>query len=502
MKFLNKLFRKFGYVKADQFRKRSAIMAAITNNLTHSWAASNQTADAELRPALSIVRARSRNLFLNNDYAKKFVNMTKVNILGAEGITFQSKVKLDAGKYYHEANNAFEYHWQEWGKKRNSPDVTGKYSLKDIQELALETVVRDGEVFIRKVRGYENEYRYAVQLIEADRVDENHNENLQNGNKIRMGIEMNQWGKPIAYHVLTAYPSDVVTYPLKKERILAEDIIHLFLPYRVTQNRGLPWMHTSMLRLNMLNGYEEAELVASRIASAKMGLIKTERPDQYFGDDMDENQNKIIDVEPGTFDYLPAGADMTMFDPQHPNTAFSAFVKQLLRGIASGLNVSYNSLASDLESVNYSSIRSGTLEERDNWRRLQRWFSESFCEPLYADWLYMLLLTKKVPYAISDFKKYHKAKWHGRTWDWVDPLRDQKANLAGLSAGLITRTELAAERGQDFEEIVEQLKYELEVMKANGLDMLVLTPSPAIRTAHDEEDMEEITTGGNNGKRN
>ena len=46
--------------------------------------------------------------------------------------------------------------------------------------------------------------------------------------------------------------------------------------------------------------------------------------------------------------------DMKMFDPDHPNTGFAEFESAMLRGVASGLNVSYAALSSDLSSVNYS----------------------------------------------------------------------------------------------------------------------------------------------------
>ena len=46
--------------------------AAITGNLFGSWLASNYTADVDIKRDLKTIRARSRELMRNDDYAKRF----------------------------------------------------------------------------------------------------------------------------------------------------------------------------------------------------------------------------------------------------------------------------------------------------------------------------------------------------------------------------------------------------------------------------------------------
>jgi capsid protein len=109
----------------------------------------------------------------------------------------------------------------------------------------------------------------------------------------------------------------------------------------------------------MLHGYREAELVAARVAASKMGFITSPDGDGYTEDDLEDTHAPVMSAELGSFEQLPTGMDIKLFDPTHPTSAFSDFHKAVLRGIASGLGVSYASLASDLENVNYSSIRQG-----------------------------------------------------------------------------------------------------------------------------------------------
>ena len=103
---------------------------------------------------------------------------------------------------------------------------------------------------------------------------------------------------------------------------------------------------------------------------------------------------------------MAQGMDIKLFDPTHPTSAFSDFHKAVLRGIASGLGVSYASLASDLENVNYSSIRQGALDERDFYRTLQQFAIEHFVEPVFRRWLQASMTSGDLPLPMVKFEKF------------------------------------------------------------------------------------------------
>jgi lambda family phage portal protein len=189
-----------------------------------------------------------------------------------------------------------------------------------------------------------------------------------------------------------------------------------------------------------------------------------------MGDDIDAGGNIITEAEPGTFETLPNGFDFKEFNPQHPSGNFSPFMKSVLRGIASGLNVSYNSLASDLESVNYSSIRAGTIDERDNWQTIQRWMIDAFCQPVFEDWLFQVIASGKINLPLAKFAKFNSPKWQPRGWRWVDPLKDIQANILGIRSGVQTRADTVGEEGEDLEEMFQQLSAEKDLAKKYGLD--------------------------------
>ena len=453
-------------------RIRNAFDGAGKGRLTQSWGYGFTSGDTEIYAGNKFLRAHARERARNDDYAVKFLRMSTVNILGGKGITHQSKAKLIAGTLDKVANTMLEAGFKDWGKRKNSPDVTGKLSWLGIKKAIIKTTARDGEIFVREVRGFPNKYRYALQLFEADHIDESYNIMLPDGNEIRMGVELNEWKRPVAYWFLVRHPGDYSFSSnkprFKRMRIPAEEIIHVFDPDRVNDTRGFTWMHTAMYGMRNLGGYEEAEVISARIAASKMGSYET--VDGYPAEGEEVDGEFLTTVEPGALPITPEGYKLNPIDWNHPAGNFPPFVKQCLRRIASGLGVAYNSLASDLEKVNYSSIRAGTLEERDFWKERQEWFIEDFCDPVYSGWLEMfLLLPASNPYTVLDFERLNAPKWIPRTWDWVDPLKDMKANIEGIKSGLMTRTEISAERGKDFAEHIEILKEEKRMLEEAGL---------------------------------
>ncbi len=64
-----------------------------------------------------------------------------------------------------------------WSKK-DSASATGDMSFRDSQRLAIETLARDGEVLIQKLRGFDNEWGFSLRFPEADYLDGEHNRSL------------------------------------------------------------------------------------------------------------------------------------------------------------------------------------------------------------------------------------------------------------------------------------------------------------------------------------
>lgn len=463
---------------------KRAFNAAQVATTTSSWLTFPLHVNYDLQRGLRALRARSRDLAINNDHARKFLSMVETNVVGHAGFTLQCKPLQPNGRVDTVDAQALENAFADWGKPGNC-EITGHLSWTAVQRLFIRTVARDGECLVRRIA--DGPYGYRLQLVDPQQLDEWYSDDLTNGNKVRMSVEYTPEGAPVAFYLACVDTADPrAVYSVAKGvrvRVPAEEIRLFFLPEMIGQLRGTPWMTSAMVRLKMLGAYEEAEVTAARVAASKMGFF-TDSADGavYMGDDTDANGNIIGEVEPGTFERLPPGVDFKAFDPQHPGAQFSDFVKACLRSLSSGLGVSYSTFSNDLESVNYSSIRAGSLEEREVWKGIQNWMAESFLDWVYHDWLRFALLKGAIKgpsgagLPASRYDKFAAVRWAGRRWEWVDPEKDMQARILAVQHGFTSRAAIVAEQGRDLQEVWEELRREQEMAKAMGINLLDMQP--------------------------
>jgi len=448
------------------------------NRLSGDWLTTATTIDHDIRSGMVFVRSRARDLSQNSEFAKAYLRAVRKNVVGSDGFALQVKAQnYENGKAVPDrvANSKLEEAFYNWGMAETAT-VTGKISFRKAQELLIETVARDGEAFVRLVRGRNvNRFGFSLQLIEPDWIDEKHNEELGNGNIVLMGVEIDRWRKPVAYHVSTRndmlelYGTIIPSGPYV--RVPASDMIHLFDPERADQTRGISWMAPAMVGLHNLKGYIEAAVINARVGASKMGFFRdpTGGDGPYEGDTTDASGNKITTIEPGIFEDI-GSKEFHPYDPKYPDQQFDPFVKAILRGVSAGLGVSFSSLSNDLTEVNFSSIRAGLIEERETWKSLQAWFVEGFLNRVYSEWLEMALLTEAVTLPYAKYTKFNAPKWTGRRWAWVDPLKDVEASKAAVAAGFKSATQIINEAGGDIEELYQELAEEKALAEEYGLE--------------------------------
>jgi len=497
---------KLGTAKHQAHGQRK-FSGAQQTSITSGWATQPKPIDTDIRESLRKLRARARHEAQNNDYVKRFISLVKINVIGSQGIVLRPRIQDPNGKPDKLASKAILDGWQEWGRK-GSAEVTGRMSWRMVCRLYIETLARDGEVLIRKVRNYKgNKFRFSLQFLDTELLDVYHNVDLSNGNTVRMSVELNEWRKPVAYYLLTTkQTADDYSYQGRKyQRVDADEIIHEFLPEWVWQTRGIPWVATGLLRLNMLAGYEEAELVASRAGASKFAVYEKtddEMPSSNPTKDLEKDADGkfVSDFESGTIEVNPDGYKLSLIDPQHPNSAYKDFVKACLRGISAGLGVSYNSLANDLENVNYNSLRKGALDDQDVWTSLQDWAIESFCDVVYRDWLHIALLTDELtvngrPLKASSEKKYQRVGWQPRRWQSVDPLKTMAAHEKEFTHKVRSPQSVIRGMGEDPDQVLDEWQEWQDMLEAKGIkqetEKTTVSDQPGNTEDADEEDDDE-----------
>jgi lambda family phage portal protein len=456
--------------------------AATIGRTTSEWFATQASINQELHGDLDRLRARGRQLVNNNDYARKFRGMVENNIIGPAGVILQARVEDKPGQADKLACDAIEAAWAEWSK---ACDITGRMSLRDLCEHLVGTLPSDGEFLVRMVRGADarNRFNFALQVIDVDRIDTTFN-GTYGSNTVIMGIEVDAYRRPLGVHLFEAHPNDGSRSSRRRVRIDTADLLHCFRVERPEQARGIPWMAPGMLSLHHLGGFMHSALLAAEHGANHYGFFTT--PDGAAPPVVGEQQGDqaIMVSQPGTYDTLPLGTTFQPHESKYPNEVFAPFAKTILQRIATGWRVAYHSLANDLEGVSFSSIRSGTLEERDRWAADQDWFIGAFLEPVYQAFLQMALLSGAITMPngsalpASKLSKFAAHVWQPRRWEWVDPRADMEAKVLAVKAGVMPPQNLSAALGLDFEDVIVQISQAQALAKKYGVQLTAYESAP------------------------
>lgn len=474
----------------SEVRKRAArffgnmtrhFRAGQSDRFTTQWSTFPVTADTIIEKHQRPLVARSREQAANNDYARAFLRMCRQNIVGPQGVMLQAQAMTAGGKLDTAANDAIEAAWLAWCNKKNA-DVRGIRSMREIENSCITSAGKDGEFFIRFIYGADSgPWGFSIQTLDPQRCPVDLHETLKNGRFIRQGIEFNQYGRPIAYYFDTDDEKQT-EYRLSGRnfiRIAADEIVHGFLEDMTGQKRGLPWMATSLFRMRQISEFEDSSLINARIGAQKMGFIEWDEDAQ--GPEYDADTDEIlIESQAGEFPVLPQGARIKEWSPNYPTDQFIPFYKSMLRSMSAGMGVMYNNLASDLENVNFSSIRQGTLDEREHWKELQQWLIETLMEPVFARWLEYSLLSGKIktargmPLKPELLERYSAVSWQPRRWQWIDPSADVAAAEKSKNNGLTSPGRIIREQGLDpntvWVEAARDVKAMIDAYLAQGID--------------------------------
>lgn len=482
-------------------RRARAFAGAGFNRLLEDWVASCISPDEELRGSIRTLRARARELVRNNPYVEHYSRLLAINVVGPSGFRLQVKVPQER----RQAKRLVENGWQRYVS--GTVTVDGETDGVALMALAVETAAIDGECFLRRFPGHpSNPFRYALQFVDADLVDETMNRRKgRNENEVRMGVEVDGEGRRVAYWLRDPSATYGTVLRSEGERVPAEQMFHLYIQRRPNQTRGLPWVLSAMIPLRMVDRYEESEAVAARIAASKMVVFE---PTEDANLDVETGEKPGGEAEEGTASARPGEEDAEYFeanpgsgfkgpwghkvvpiDWQHPSGNFNPFRKGMLQKSGTGLGTSYPSLANDPEGVNYSSLRGFLLLERDHWLMKQGWLVRRLLQPWYAEWLPLATLAGAVPVPAESAGQFLDARFLGRGWPWTDPLKDVVATKEGIRAGLTSQMRDCASRGEDFEEILEELAEAARMAAVKGvtLDTSVAEGTSKAATESDQD---------------
>lgn len=484
-----------GPISPRIFRQRSgrirAYDGAKINALVADWCVPTATSgDEEVYKALARVRERARDQAQNNPWVKSWIRVMKRNVVGSRGIQFKSQAYLP-GSFTEDKNarDAIQLAWKDFSR---CVTVDKRHDLGSFLEHTLIGHLVAGEIYIQKKPNFRgNRYRFGLKLIEAEWLDHEYNEVLRNGNEVRMGVEINTDGAPVAYHFFERHPGEVL-WPRqgvnrKRIRVPASEIIHFYDPERPSDVRGMSQLSSALWSLKMLGEYEKAELVAARKAANEGVFFEKEAPEEWNGEGLPVGLNadgQPVDVtgevvdgdiemisEPGEGVELPIGVKPHFYNPTHPSAQFAPFTIQQVRKFAASVGVSYHTLAADLERVNYSSAQVGGIEEKETFRQEQNRLINRILAVIFPEWLDSALMARAIPgLDPADYDRCLWCEWKPRVWPSADPRKDLEAKQIAKNNGWQSDQEIIAElTGRDSYDVIEDRRIWKEENEAAGL---------------------------------
>jgi lambda family phage portal protein len=434
-----------------------------------------QTGQQAIQYDLPTVRNISREMALQDDYIRKYLQILKQNIVGPGGVNLNPSPTTKGGKPDRKLASLIKAEWNNFTRL----DVCcPRLSFNDALKMTVESLARDGEVFLQHLTSSaKNKYNYGFTFFEPELLDVMYNGSAPSGNMIRNSIEFDDTNRPIQYWRYRYNPFDYQnTKGQERYAVPAEQVEHLCILERDSQTRGYPWITSSIFRLMMLKKYEDAELIAAQNAAQRSIFLQLQNGVDLstFLEGMKDEESPLSllnnTARIGEIPVALPGLSYQTLDSSHPTTAFGEYRKGVLHGIACGLRVPFVALTSDVSEVNFSSARTAMIEFRYFCEDVQGFLEEHFVIPVYERWLKHSLLSGIFPgYGLADYQRIKSCNMVWRSWSAIDPLKDANATAVELQNGLVSHSQVAAEQGQDIEELYAAIAKDKELADSYGL---------------------------------
>ena len=439
-------------------RKTAALHdAAELSRRLKGWRPSGTDINTILQGSGDMLLKRSREIVLTNPYAANAREGFASSLIGT-GIKPSSLISDQ------DLREEVQARWLEWSSEADADSSTDFFGLQTIIGSAL---FEAGEIFVRFRSRREADglsVPLQLQLLEAEYCDRSYSVLHPNGNAIRCGIEFDQVGRRVAYHFWRQHPGDA-TSPLRtveRVRVPANQVLHVFIPQRPGQIRGLSRIVPALVKLFLLDQYDDAELDRKKVAALIAGFITqpdvTEEgePSAINAKDMDEEGIASAQWQPGTMQILGPGEDIKFSDPADVGGNYESFQYRTLLAVCAAMGMPYTSVTGDMLKVNYSTARTAMLELRRRIGPLQRnVIVHQFCRPVWRRWIETAVIAGVLSGDVRLLQS--KVKWIPPKWEWVDPLKDRQAEKLAVDAGFKARSDVIEAEGSDPEEIDQRI---------------------------------------------
>jgi lambda family phage portal protein len=496
----------YGYYTDTPYTGASRIRKQLSN-----WNPIRASADAELFGSMDALIARSRDLDRNTGIAAGAFQTVLDNVIG---ISLRLSAWPDYRALGKDATWAqtwaqqVESLWRSWADT-TTIDVAGKLTFTGLTTLVYRSVLQNGEALALPLwmPRTESPWRTCVQLVDSDRLS--NPGNMTPTLTLRGGVEMDTYGKPLAYYVrkISTWPGLFfpalggiageweripTTTPWGRKRVL-----HIYPIDRIDQTRGKPLLAPVMEQFRMLDSYQRAELQSAIVNALVAAVIETPLDPSTLAEMVGGDANAYlaakseyrVQLEGGTVFPLYPGDTMKPFAPDRPASQFPNFCEFVMRQIGLSVGLPYEQVMKDFSKTTYSSARAALLESWRYFTTRRSWLAAYWSQPIYELWFEEAVAAGLIDapdyYAMKPF--YTRAKWIGPGRGWIDPVKEAEAAQLRMAAGISTLEAECAEQGLDYNDVIDQRQVEKQRLQEAGLWVEPPPPKPVGFPAQPEE---------------
>lgn len=505
MNFIDKavgLFNPEAQLKRTVARKKLEILnsgyshhgASESKKNMLGWNSDSYGPDEDIHKNLDKLRQRSRDLYYGAPLATGAIKTIRTNVVG-EGLKCKPAINRKYLKMSEEEarnwNENTEFEFRLWAESVHC-DSQRQNNFYELTGLAFASQLMNGETLatLPMIPRMQLPYDIRVMLIAADRLGTPGGDYVTH-NKIKFGIESNENGEIVAYHIANKHPGTGLSNDVKYKRIPKYgetsgrvNILHLMETEHIGQKRGVGILAPVIESLKQLSRYTAAEIDAAVISAFFTVFIENKSTHEMgalgadsgyeVDDDEDEEEPQNLKLSPGAILELAEGQQVKDVNPSRPNNGFSEFVKAICIQIGAALELPYEILLKDFNK-SYSASRASMLQAWKMFKMRRTWLSNDFCQPVYEEWLSEAVSKGRIhaPGFFDDpaiRKAYCTAEWHGPAQGQIDPLKEVNASIKRVENGFSTREKETTElTGGDFKNNMEVAEFENKAMIKAGL---------------------------------
>lgn len=460
---------------------------------------SRLSADGELLLELPIMRDRARAT-RRNDPIGSGLHRTFVRHVSGSGHKCQARTGV------RKRNEKIEKYWR---TRQRSLFLAENASFERAQRIAAGPRFTDGEVLIKRAKRSPEEPVW-FEIVEAERIATPIDASPSDPDGwIRDGVERDADGVIVAYWISKEHPHES-NMPMtrgnarKRLNMTKDDFVrcpagacfHWKRQARPGQSHGEPELHAVLQDIRDLDLLMVASLKRVQISACLAVFLKSSASINQLMSATSKKHGYVLDtdIHPGMIMKLQPGEEVQTLVPNFPVPGLEAFVFMLARRIGAAMGISFQSVLNDWSKASYSAARTQQLEDRLEWSIPRSELTEMLkwvWEQVHIDGV---LMGELKAITLDDIRMVQTI---APKKEWIDPQREAAANREKLEMRIITRQDLAAELGGDWEEILLQSlleeKREIELREELGLPPAsqAQKPAPAPAAADEDEDEQE-----------